>query len=382
MAVKLGGGLGDAARGLLTTVLEKFTKDQNKLGAESGKATKSLKEQAGGLKMVADVLGQVRAVGSDAFAGISSGLAAITKGDMKGAIEGITDAVASLAQSLDLLVPGLGQAASALVKFAGGGIGLLYELGKKTIDENQKLIELTNTFDALGSLTGNTGAEMLDNFKELSRELPQTRAQLADMARPLLEAGIQGDKLDRSLRAQSAAISMLGERGGHAYASATERVIAAQRTLYPIVTSSRQELAKMGLTSKDMAEQMGVSTERMNMQLRFGAFNAGQFGQALDQALAKKGANASRSLMSTLGTLLPKWKRRWGCSSSSRVTSSRGSRSFRRCSRSLETSSTSQPSPARCSTRRSKTSWTACYRRPGTFSTLRAADSRCSSLCG
>lgn len=271
------------------------------------KSTKGLKEKSDGLKKVADVLGTIRDVGKDAFSGLSGAVGALTRGDVKGSMDGLVESAAALASSLDLIYPGLGQAASALVKFAGGGAGLLYDLAERTIDENQKLLELTNTFDALGSQIGNTGPELLDNFRELSRELPQTRAQLAAMAEPMLEAGIQGDKLDRALRAQSAATSMLGERGGEAYASLAQHARNAQRNFQPM-TLTLKDLLKTGLSTKDMADELGMSQEQFNLQLRFGMFNAQQFGQALDQALAKKGAKASKSLMSSIGVLTSKMR--------------------------------------------------------------------------
>lgn len=275
------------------------------------KKTQGLKNEKEGLKKVADVLGEIRSVGKDAFAGIGSAVSALSRGDAKGALDGLVDSTAALVSSLDLIAPGLGQAASAFVKFAGGGASLMYELAERTIDENQKLIELTNTFDALGSNIGNTGTELLDNFKELSRELPYTRAQLAKMAEPMLEAGIQGDKLDRALRAQASATSMLGERGGQAYASLAERARDAQRNFMPM-HASLQDIRKTGLSTKDMADQFGISVDQMNMQLRFGAFNAAQFGQALDQALAKKGEKANQTLMGTIGTLSAKMREKIG----------------------------------------------------------------------
>jgi hypothetical protein len=288
-------------------------KEANSLASKAARLDEAnLKKKSDGMKKakdeinkVADVLGQVRAMGSEAFSGVSNGLSALTKGDVKGTIDGIVDSVAALAKGLDLVYPGLGQAAAALVKFAGGGASLMYELAEKTIDENQKLLELKNTFDALGSNIGNTGDEMVEHFRELSRELPVTRAKLADMARPLLENGVQGDKLDRALKAQTASTAMLGERGGQAYTSLAQRARDAQRQFQPL-TLSMNDLLKTGVNSKDMAEQLGMSVEQFNMQLRFGAFNANQFGQALDQALAKKGEKASKGLMSTLGTMIPK----------------------------------------------------------------------------
>lgn len=322
MAVKskLAESIGSLAKSVesLTRATEKLTKvdtlvkrsgdDFKKFGEETKKSTDKASK---GIQMVADVLGQARAIGKDALAGITGSLASLATGGVKGAIEGIVDTVAGLSQALDLLIPGLGQATASLVKFAGGGIALLYELGEKTVEENQKLTEMRNTFDALGSRFNETGSSMLEHFEDLTGELPQTRAQLAAMAEPLIEAGIQGNKLVQSLEAQSAAQAMLGERGGRAYATLAQRARDAQRNFSPL-SLTMHDLYSTGLSDADMAKKLGISVDQFSSQMRFGAFNAKQFGEALDSAIIEKGAKAQNSLMNLASTAMAKMRENIG----------------------------------------------------------------------
>src|SRR5262249_4898417 len=49
-------------------------------------------------------------------------------------------------------------------------------------------------------------------------------------------------------------------------------------------------LAEMGLTVNDIAQQMGISAKALGAQLRAGSADAKKFGDALTDALIKKGA--------------------------------------------------------------------------------------------
>src|ERR1019366_8953928 len=97
-------------------------------------------------------------VGRHALEGLSAGFAqvgsSLKAGDVAGAIEGVTEALAGMAQLLDLVVPGLGQAAAAVIKFAGWLAAALVEIAeegvKTALEVNEVNEKLTATFEALG----------------------------------------------------------------------------------------------------------------------------------------------------------------------------------------------------------------------------------------
>lgn len=267
----------------------------------------AMKKKTEGLKKVGDVLGQVRAMGKDAFDGLKNSAMGFANGDVKGGIAGIADGIAGIAQGLDLLVPGLGQATAALIKFGAAGANIMVDLAHRIIDENQKVTELRNAFAALGSRFGETGDSMLAHFSDLASELPQTREQIAAMAEPLIESGIQGNKLAQAIRAQSAAMAMLGERGGQAYTTLSGRARETGRVFaYARINVSLQDILRTGLSVDDMAKKMGMSQKQFNTQMQFGSFNARQFGEALDEAMIQKGAKAQASIGTMVSTALAK----------------------------------------------------------------------------
>lgn len=90
-----------------------------------------------------------------AIAGMRKAFTSLAAGDVKGAIEGVTQSVAGIAKMLDLVVPGLGQAASAIITIAGGLAGVTAGL----IKEGAEFALVTN--DVAGEM-----AAMKKGFKE------------------------------------------------------------------------------------------------------------------------------------------------------------------------------------------------------------------------
>lgn len=98
---------------------------------------------------------------------------------------------------------------------------------------------------------------------------------------------------------------MLGERGSHAYASLAQKARDAQRNFQPLVVTQKELLAT-GVNTKDLAAKLGTTQEDLNARIRFGIPMVRGFGNALDEAITEKGQKASKGLMNTLGTMLPK----------------------------------------------------------------------------
>lgn len=69
-----------------------------------------------------------------AIGGMKKAFTSLASGDVRGAIEGTTQAVAGIAKMLDLVVPGLGQAVSAIVTIAGGLAGVTAGLVKSGVE--------------------------------------------------------------------------------------------------------------------------------------------------------------------------------------------------------------------------------------------------------
>lgn len=238
---------------------------------------------------------------------------ALAHGDVKGAIEGTTEALAGMASMLDLVVPGLGQAASAVIKAAGaigGAFAEIVEEGVKTALEVGEVNErLTATFNALGVQGPASGKKTLAMLDEMSNKLPQTREQLAEWTKTYEAMGVTDlSEIRNELRATASAQAIMGQQGAEAYETIRRKVQEAIEAHHGLKMSEKSltALYKAGVNVTDIADRMGLSTNQLTAKLKAGTIDAEKFGEALRTTLTEKGKGPLEAMSNEVGTLKQK----------------------------------------------------------------------------
>ena len=260
-------------------------------------------------------------VARHALEGLSAGFAevgsSLKTGDVAGAVEGVTEALAGMAQLLDLVVPGLGQAAAAVIKFAGGLAAALVEIAeegvKTALEVNEVNEKLTATFEALGDKPG-AGKTTLDFLNKLSTELPQSRDQLALWTKEFQAFGITDlSELRGQIEATASAQAIGGDEGAQAYLKLAEKIRVATEAHTPLKLAAKSlaQLYKAGINVTDIADRMNISTKLLVAGLKAGTIDAEKFGNALEASLAEKGKGPLEAMGNELGTLKEKFKETW-----------------------------------------------------------------------
>lgn len=246
---------------------------------------------------------------SAAIGGIKNAFASLAQGDVKGAIMGVTDAVASMGKMLDLVVPGLGQAVSTIISIAGGLAAVTAGLIKQGIEFTIASVEAKNAaiglYDALGQgvITGGEVDDMLDDMRA---KTGLTKDALGKFTQGFLTMGITGKEALEGLTIAAASAEALVKGGGAAFVSMQEKINAAtdsgQKLIIPFKKLTTQ-LSGMGLNIKDVASAMGMTAEDVTAGLAKGTIAADKFGNALKDAATKKGAGPLENLANTAANL-------------------------------------------------------------------------------
>lgn len=295
--------------------------------APAGKASASLEHLATGLTHAGKGAGEAGAgffkvkdpveIMHNALEGASAGLKnftnALKSGNVGGMIDGVTESLAGMAQTLDLIVPGLGQAAAAAIKVAGGIAGFAAEAIEGAVEmslevtaANDKMIA---SFDALGAQGPRSGEKTLGMLDELATKLPQSREQLAKWTTQIEATGVTDlGQIRQQLLATASAQAIMGDEGAAAYTTITKRVREAVEAHHGLKLAERTltQLYSAGVNVDDISKRMGVSTSQLTAQLKAGTVNAQAFGNALSATLVEKGAKPLDVMGDELGTLKEK----------------------------------------------------------------------------
>lgn len=201
---------------------------------------------------------------------------------------------------------GLGLAATA-----AAALGTVFLLGaSKSLEASEHIQQLSAQLGALGAQSGETGDQLLDTFDDLSGKLPETRDQLADLAKPLLAAGLSGDKLSQSLQATAASAALTGDKTASTFTTLEEKIQAAVDTgqKLKIPVKGLAALAQAGADVNDIAKRMGLSTKQLGDELKAGTVDAAKFGDALNASLIEKGKPAIEQASLSLSSLSAKFE--------------------------------------------------------------------------
>jgi len=240
---------------------------------------------------------------SAAIGGMKAAFSSLAAGDVKGAIQGVTDSIAGMAKLLDLVVPGLGQAVSVVIQIAGGFVGITAGLVKSmaefAIASSEAKAASLATWDALGGgvVAGAEIDEMLDGLKV---KLGVSKDQLGEFATGFLKMGINGKEALESLTTAAASAEAVTKGAGQGFTALFQKVDAAAQTsagkiLLP-AKGLQKALVAAGLNVQDMSKEMGLSTEEFSAQMAKGGIDANKFGDAMQTAITKKGIGSLERL--------------------------------------------------------------------------------------
>jgi hypothetical protein len=226
--------------------------------------------------------------------GIKSAFTSLASGDVKGAIQGVTDSVAGMAKLLDLAVPGLGQAAAVVIQIAGGLVGITAGLIKAgvefAISSSESKQAMLGLFDAMGGGVS-TGLEMEAVIDGLKDKFGISKDSMIGYTNELQRMGMTNlDEIRDSLLAVASAGALV-KGGDEALLSFMKKIEIAKEsgTGLKIATKQLASLGATGANVGDVAKVMGVSVESLTASLKAGTVDAAKFGDALQEAIINKG---------------------------------------------------------------------------------------------
>lgn len=290
-----------------------LTEQANALRESMKKLPEPTKKASGDMRDMWEKAADVAIVGKEtvqaAVAGIKSAFTSLASGDVKGAIDGVTEAFAGMAQMLDLVVPGLGQAAAAVIKLTGGVATLAVSMAQFALEANEAQQATDGMFHALGAgkITGDEIGDMVDGLRA---KLGVAGGAMEPFVAQFMRLGITGKAELEKLTEAAISMEAIVRGGGQAFATMIGKIqalgAAGGKVKMPF-QSFQQQLATTGLSVNDLAKQLGVSTEDFIKDLNAGTLDAKKLGDAMQEAAIKKGAGPLATLANSaknLGELL------------------------------------------------------------------------------
>lgn len=161
-----------------------------------------------------------------------------------------------------------------------------------------------------GEITGNAVDDMLD---ELRASTGLTKDSLAPLAEGFLRMGITGKEALQGLTTAAASAEALAKGGGDAFTKLYQQAKIAGETGSKLTIPYKKlenQLVSMGLNVDDLAKSMGMSGTELTKGLKAGSIDAKKFGDAMQDAVTKKGVGPLENLANSsanLGKLLQEY---------------------------------------------------------------------------
>lgn len=240
---------------------------------------------------------------------------ALGEGNVVGAVHGATEALGGLANTLDLIAPGLGEAARAAIEFGGAFAEMAIEAVKGATETALHVTamnrELKATFDALGAQGPQSGDATIAMLNSLNRTLPQSREKLADWTKNFEALGFTDlGQLRYQVQATASAQAVMGDAGAEAYEHLSRKIRLAVEAGHGLKLAERplEQIYKMGTNATDVATRLGLSVKQLKQQLEAGTINAQAFGNALSASLIDRGAGPLEAMASDIDVIGEKGK--------------------------------------------------------------------------
>lgn len=164
--------------------------------------------------------------------------------------------------------------------------GLIAAVGVMILRQREWREELLATLGALSDVSDG-GPRLLYMIDELSKKIPKSKEQIAEWTKAFLGMGLHGNELKNSVQAIAGANVLGGSEGANAFREIQQKIQAAREgdDLIKIPKRGQGALSKTGADLKDIAKQMGITSEVLSKRLEGGTQNATEFGEALKKAI-------------------------------------------------------------------------------------------------
>jgi hypothetical protein len=195
-------------------------------------------------------------------------------------------AIAAAVAAVAAFVVGVGKAIASVAEFA------------------QQRAQLEATFTALGAgaFKGEQAAAMFDR---LSRVIPLSTATMAEFGQKIAVAGIRDmAKMEQAIKAAAASSAILGDTSGKAGDKIVGLVVDIQKAikLRQGIGDISSALEGTGINADEVARSMGITERQLRMMAASG-LQLNKIGNAIQDALIKKGVEPMRTMMASFDVM-------------------------------------------------------------------------------
>ncbi len=284
----------------------------DKLPEGAAKAASSGKNIQNALWVARNAMDVGRQTIEAGIGGIKAAFSSLAQGDIKGAIQGVTDSLAGMSKMLDLIVPGLGQAVAAIISVAGGLVGLTAGLvvsgAKFAVFASQAKQAMISSFDAMGGGIV-TGGQLDDMLSGLADRIGITKDELAPLTQAFLQMGVTSVDALEALTTAAISAEAITKGGAAAFTDLQKKIQLAVETGQGFKLGEKQllSLRDAGIGVSDMAVKMGMTTAALTAALKAGTVDAKKFGDAMIEAVTEKGAGPLKRMASSFEAVRKKW---------------------------------------------------------------------------
>lgn len=215
-------------------------------------------------------------------------------GRLKGMADAAQDANGATGK-LTAVLKSLGPEGAAVAAVLTVVIGVVTALGAaflslaaSAISISQEKDALAETFAAL-STGAEAGADLVDSLSEVAAALPQAEGTVLAWGKSLMAAGLEGDKLNKAVKAVASSAALMGNDGGAAEGLIKRfQMMAESGGKVKLDRRIMSQLAEAGVSAATLAETLGVDAKKLSTM----SIDADKMGDALQNALIKKGAKS------------------------------------------------------------------------------------------
>lgn len=226
--------------------------------------------------------------------------------------EGAGGPLGTLAEGLDGIAGPAAIAVTAVAAVGAAFAGLVASGAALALQQTELKEKLISTFDALGNGSG-AGEKTLKMLDGLSDRIGLTRAQLAPMAQQMMAIGItSGPALEKAVLASASAFALYGDKGVAAF----QKVMKSSALFLADAGKMKNPLkafSDMGLgEGQSVAAAMGIDVKTLAAQIKAGTVDAKKFGDAIQDALIKKGSGPLATMGASLSAQWDKFRENIG----------------------------------------------------------------------
>jgi len=217
-------------------------------------------------------------------------------------------------KSSGALTASIGEMALGFAAAAAAAVGMALVLGAKlALEASAAKQQMIGLFDAMGEgkISGQQVDDMLDDMRS---KLGVTKDSMVPFTTQILKMGINSKEAVQSMT--QAALSAKALAGGsdeaaNAFLSMAQKADLAAQTTGKIKLPAKAlaaQFASMGLNIDDVSAAMGTTSKQLAEGLTKGTVDAQKFGDAMQDALIKKGKGPLEKMSLSLANLGPMFK--------------------------------------------------------------------------